>query len=154
MNVFDALENLYTKYESCSYDQLLRIASSQAEYIYRTVKNCEGAKSADNFMLSLASIISSLQGFRYTDTVYNFFVATTGIRSLTSTEFKSLGERLLRDYDVKMMIREYRKEMHLDILFDEAVMAYALAVCACDGSISDQERRYIFDFIPLPGIAD
>lgn len=153
MDVFEKLDNLFAMYESFTYDYLLKLAKDEADYIYRMVRSRDGDESAKNFITSYAAILSRCN-FRPNETEYGFAKSAISSLNLTADNFRLLGDKLIGDYDVKMMFREYSKETNLDLRFDHAMMIFALCLCASDGQINDSQRRFITDFVPLPGIAD
>lgn len=153
MNAFDKLEALYNMYEGFTNNYLLNLAKEKAEYIFRAVRAKEGASAAENFLASYFALLADCD-LTVSQEEYDFFVKATKISHLSLNNIKTIASKLRGDYDVKMMYREYRKETDLDVGFDEAMMVFALTVCACDGKISDREQRYITDFVPLPGICD
>ena len=140
-------------YEGFTYDYLLKLAKEEADYIYRMVRGRDGEESAKNFVISYAAILS-VCNFRPSTAEYNFVKEAIPYFNLTENNFRTLGNKLIGDYDVKMMLREYRKEQYLDVRFDHAMRLFALGICASDGDINASQRRFITDFVPLPGIAE
>lgn len=153
MNVFDRLYSLFDMYEGFTYDYLLRLAAEKAEYIFKSVRSRDGSASAENFMVTYCALLAC-SDFTVSQREYDFFVTATKINKYSFDSFKQLASKVSGDYDVKMMYREYGKESYMASSFDEAMMIFALTLCACDGRISDAEKRYITDFVPLPGICD